>query len=366
MTRLRYGLLGAGMMGQEHMRNLRLLEEVELVAFLDTDEAMVNRAQAIEPLAVRAHDMDDLLAHDLDALIVATPNFQHADQLLALADQPNLAILCEKPICTRIDDVKRLAETFEGRAAPLWVGMEYRFMPAMKAFLGKCDGVGDKHLLSIREHRYPFLKKVNDWNRFNRFSGGTFVEKCCHFFDLMRLILDQDPERVFATGGQVCNHLDEHYTEGTPDILDHGLVIVEFDGGARATLDLCMFAEGAKFEQDVSLTGNEARLDVHIPGPHPRQLESPAELNFYPRWSSAEHEIIELPSEVKAAGAHQGATYYAHQAFARTVKSGRPIEVTLRDGLLAVLMGMAAQASIETGSAIAIDAINLGIQETNT
>ncbi len=38
MKRLRYGLLGAGMMGQEHMRNLRLLEEVELVAFMDTDE----------------------------------------------------------------------------------------------------------------------------------------------------------------------------------------------------------------------------------------------------------------------------------------------------------------------------------------
>ena len=60
----------------------------------------------------------------------------------------------------------------------------------------------------------------------------------------MRLILDQDPVRVFATGGQACNHLDEHYPQGTPDILDHGLVIVEFDGGARATLDLCMFAEG--------------------------------------------------------------------------------------------------------------------------
>ena len=364
MTKLRYGLLGAGMMGQEHMRNLRLLEEIELVAFMDTDETMADRARLIEPRAERVNHVDDLLVQDLDALVVATPNFQHADQLLALAEQPNLAILCEKPICTQIGDVKRLAETFEGRTAPLWVGMEYRFMPAMQAFLGKCDRVGDKHLLSIREHRYPFLKKVDDWNRFNRFSGGTFVEKCCHFFDLMRLILDQDPVRVFATGGQACNHLDERYAEGTPDILDHGLVIVEFDGGARATLDLCMFAEGAKFEQDVSLTGAEARLDVHIPGPHPRQSESPAQINLYPRRSSAEHEIIELSSEIKSAGAHQGATYYAHQAFAQTVKAGRPVEVTLRDGLLAVLMGMAAQASIENATAIAIDAVNLEIHDS--
>ena len=143
MKRLRYGLLGAGMMGQEHMRNLRLLEEVELVAFMDTDDTMANRAQLIEPQAERVNHVDDLLAQDLDALVVATPNFQHADQLLALAEQPNLAILCEKPICTQVGDVKRLAETFEGRSAPLWVGMEYRFMPAMQAFLGKCTGVGD-------------------------------------------------------------------------------------------------------------------------------------------------------------------------------------------------------------------------------
>ena len=74
--------------------------------------------------------------------------------------------------------------------------------------------------------------------------------------------------------------------------------------------------------------------------------------------------MIELSSEIKAAGAHQGATYYAHQAFARTVKSGAPVEVTLRDGLLAVLMGMAAQASIQEGQAIAIDAVNLEVHDS--
>jgi myo-inositol 2-dehydrogenase / D-chiro-inositol 1-dehydrogenase len=57
-------------------------------------------------------------------------------------------------------------------------------------------------MLTIREHRFPFLEKVGDWNRFNRNTGGTLVEKCCHFFDLMRLILRDDPVRVMASGGQ--------------------------------------------------------------------------------------------------------------------------------------------------------------------
>jgi predicted dehydrogenase len=39
--------------------------------------------------------------------------------------------------------------------------------------------------------------------------GGTLVEKCCHFFDLMRLICAADPVRVMASGGQAVNHVDE-------------------------------------------------------------------------------------------------------------------------------------------------------------
>ena len=68
---------------------------------------------------------------------------------------------------------------------------------------------GDFKMLTITEHRFPFLQKVGDWNRFNENSGGTFVEKCCHFFDLMRLIIGADPIRVMASGRQEVNHLDE-------------------------------------------------------------------------------------------------------------------------------------------------------------
>ena len=53
MTKLRYGLPECRNDGPRTYGNLRLLDEVEL-EFLDTDEGMANRAQVIEPLAVRA------------------------------------------------------------------------------------------------------------------------------------------------------------------------------------------------------------------------------------------------------------------------------------------------------------------------
>ena len=55
--------------------------------------------------------------------------------------------------------------------------------------------IGELKMLSIREHRFPFLVKVNDWNRFAKNTGGTLVEKCCHFFDLMRLIVQSEVKK---------------------------------------------------------------------------------------------------------------------------------------------------------------------------
>ena len=54
-------------------------------------------------------------------------------------------------------------------------------------------GVGTLHQVAIREHREPFYPKVGDWNRFTANTGGTLVEKCCHYFNLMDFILKEKP-----------------------------------------------------------------------------------------------------------------------------------------------------------------------------
>lgn len=58
-----------------------------------------------------------------------------------------------------------------------------------------------------------FRIEVDNWNRFTANTGGTLVEKCCHFFDLMRRITGCNPLRVFATGGQVIRRLRENTRE---------------------------------------------------------------------------------------------------------------------------------------------------------
>lgn len=65
--------------------------------------------------------------------------------------------------------------------------------------------VGDIKKVTIRENRYPFLSKVGEWNKDTEKSGDTLVEKCCHFFDLFRLIISKEMSGCVSKGKQVSH-----------------------------------------------------------------------------------------------------------------------------------------------------------------
>lgn len=358
----RYGFIGCGMMGQEHLRNIALLPDARVSRIFEPDDAMAARSLALAPDARRAARLEEVVSDpQVDCLVVASPNFRHAQQLRDIAELRALPVLLEKPACTSIDDVCSLAALAEAYPEPLWVAMEYRYMPPVARLVEEMHSqrhTGPVTMLSIREHRFPFLPKVGDWNRFNRYTGGTLVEKCCHFFDLMRLLTQSEAVRVFASGSAAHNHLEERYEEGKPDILDNAFVIVDFASGQRAMLELCMFAEGARYQEEITIVGPRARIECLVPGPGrfwPSHLGDPPapKLVISPREPKGPREI-EVPVDPRAlaAGDHNGATLYQHQRFLAAVRERRPAEVGLRDGLAAVVLGLAAQASIRTGQAI--------------
>ena len=239
------------MMGREHLRNIALLKGTNVTVIYEPAAEMAQAASLLAPDAYFAKTIDELLVDQrLDCLVIASPNYCHVDQLDAIAEKVSLPILVEKPLFTTTDDLERIQAFQSSYKAPVWVAMEYRYMPPMQKFINTVDSVtGDIKLLTITEHRFP-LEKVNNWNRFNENSGGTFVEKCCHFFDLMRLILRGDPVQVMASAGQEVNHLDEIYNDRPADIWDCGYVLVDFANGTRAMLELSMFAEDLNFRND--------------------------------------------------------------------------------------------------------------------
>jgi predicted dehydrogenase len=348
---IRYGIIGTGMMGLEHLLNLRLIEDAVVTAISDPHEtSRVNgRNTAPEGVAVYEDHRELLAKAPLDALVIASPNHTHVDVLDDVFTlRPDAHVLVEKPLCTTVDDCRRVEKAAATHGGVVQVGMEYRYMPPIARFLEKLatgEG-GTLRMCAIREHRYPFLPKVGDWNRFSRNTGGTLVEKCCHFFDLMNVIVRAQPVRVYASGAMDVNHQDERYDGEKPDIIDNAYAVVDFADGTRALLDLCMFAEGTRNEQEICAVGDTAKLECFVPE------GTVVTGRRIPREITTEHVPVE--ERLLKAGFHQGATYYQHLAFLRAIREGTPPEVSVADGLLAVAMGQAGEISAREGRPVTL------------
>jgi Oxidoreductase family, NAD-binding Rossmann fold len=198
---LRCAILGCGMMGQEHCsyisgfpRDLRLdylcdphqpsldrcakvWREFALIADAGSDRAVGGMQH--EPRQVL--DEQELLehhVHDIDLLVIASPNYLHTDTLLRWGRYEHLTILVEKPVAVSEDQLNVLRRTDFLREARIWVAMEYRFIPAIAKLIDLIpDVVGDIKMVTIRENRYPFLHKIGGWNRDRTRTGDSLVEK---------------------------------------------------------------------------------------------------------------------------------------------------------------------------------------------
>ncbi len=349
---IRYGVIGTGMMGIEHILNINALDGAGVTAVADPDAGSRAAGAAAAGIGDEGvfSDHRDLIASGLcDAIVVASPNHTHID-ILPDVLHAGLHVLAEKPLCTTVEDCRTVIEAAEGYDGVAWMGMEYRYKPAIARLVEEVNEgtAGRVHMVAIREHRFPFLVKVGDWNRFNRNTGGTLVEKCCHFFDLMNLITGAEPVRVYASGGQSVNHLDETYDGEVPDILDNAYVIVDYDGGARAMLDLCMFAEGSRNEQEIAVTGDAGKVEAFVP-------ESVVRIGRRSDGAVTEFEVID--DRVAYAGLHEGSSYLEHLDFLEAIRNGTPAKVTFEDGMRAVAIGVAAHRSIEDGRPVSWDEV---------
>jgi len=143
---------------------------------------------------------------------------------------------------------------------------------------------------------------------------------------------------VYASGAQDVNHLDEEYDGEIPDIIDNAFVIVDYANGARGLLDLCMFSEGSKNEQEISVVGSLAKVEAFVPENF---------IRFSYRDGTTSAEIPVRDERITYAGMHEGASFLEHVDFLDAIRRATPPKVTLEDGFLSVAIGVAAHRSID-------------------
>jgi len=343
------------------MRVATLLDRAKVHGIYDPQERSLDVAEAefakiSSGKLVRYADLESACNdQDIDAYFICTPNYTHY-LVLREVIKTGKPIFVEKPMATTVADAAKMVEMVESYSSFIQIGLQYRYKRQyVEAYHEALDrkSLGDIKTISMSEYRPPFLDKVEQWNKFSELSGGTLVEKCCHYFDLINLMADSRAARVFASGGQAITFKDFEKDGKRSDIDDHAFVIIEYENGIRASFTLNMFCP--EFEEEMIVVGDRGRLVAREKFYYQQQKPSTGtiELELGEEGPSKISEVT-YPKLIEESG-HHGSTFYEHQKFMDQLE-GKPADcATAEQGLWAVIVAAAAQRSIESGAPVSID-----------
>jgi predicted dehydrogenase len=197
------GHRGAGTWGRELL--VECGDHVELVGLFDRNPLRLEAARrAIGVEAVPSTDLAGLIeATRPDTLIVCSRDDAHVEHIVQ-ALEAGVDVVTEKPMATTALMCRRILETERRTGQRLDVAFNYRFAPTARwikellrsGVIGEVAAV-DFHWYLDTRHGADYFRR---WHALESCSGGLFVHKATHHFDLLNWFLDADPAAVFAQG----------------------------------------------------------------------------------------------------------------------------------------------------------------------
>jgi predicted dehydrogenase len=230
MTKLRMGVIGAGLWGNNHAHTFNILPETELMAVCDIDAGRAERMKAEFGAKIAVTDYTKLLARDdIDAVSIATPDFTHTPIILA-ALGAGKHVLSEKPLATNVREAEEIAEVASISAGKLMIDFHNRVNPVfaqMRAMVQAGD-IGTARHGSARLSNTTFVPfEMLNWAA--KSSALWFLGS--HLVDVLRFILNDEVSRVYAVtrAGQLA--------AGGVDTKDFHVSVLEFAKGTVVSME---------------------------------------------------------------------------------------------------------------------------------
>ncbi len=225
----RLGFLGVGWIGRHRMT--AILESGAGIASViaDPSSQMVEEARRLAPESAIASDLDELLRHDLDGVVIATPSAQHAEQSIR-GLKAGVAVFCQKPLGRTAEEVKAVVDAAKAADRLLGVDLSYRETAAMKRIrdIIRSGELGTVFAADLVFHNAYGPDKP--WFYDKALSGGGCVmDLGVHLIDLALWALDF-PEVV-----NVSSHLmgaGKRLAAGSQQVEDYGVASLELASGA--------------------------------------------------------------------------------------------------------------------------------------
>ena len=207
MKTIGYAIVGTGYFGAELGRILETIEGAKLVAVLDPENG--------ETIAKELHcdvetDLDVLCARpDVEAVIVATPNYLHKEPVLAAA-RHGKNVFCEKPIALSYADCDEMVRACEEAGVVFMAGHVMNFFNGVrhaKQLIGE-GKIGKVLYCHSARNGWEQIQPSVSWKKIRAKSGGHLYHHI-HELDCIQFIMGPATE-VTMTGGNVA-HKGEHF-----------------------------------------------------------------------------------------------------------------------------------------------------------
>lgn len=291
MEKIRFGIVGMGMMGRMRLTNLHCrIPQAEVIAICDMRKEQVEAVQKEFNIQYGYTDYQQMLENpEIDAIVIATGADAHKDQCVA-ACKAKKHVFCEKPLAKTVADCREIEQAaVENNTKCFTVGFMRRFDPSYAEAKEKIkNGAIGKPILfkgvsldpaSVLPYHLEGVK--------NGIYVPWFIEMGSHDTDLARWFLEGEPETSHAFGdAYVCKELKDY------NDYDNGFSLTRFDNGTTAYIQVGRTGTCSHVESEIVGTKGTIRVNSV---PRKNYLSSFTEAgyleecqeNFLKRWEDA-------------------------------------------------------------------------------
>ncbi|HEY0031671.1 MAG TPA: Gfo/Idh/MocA family oxidoreductase [Devosia sp.] len=213
-VRPRVGFLGTGRIGLLRMQSLLDQNIVEPVLVSDPSAEMLDAARKLAPEAAHAASLDEMLDHDLDGLVIATPSALHAEQSIRALER-GIAVFCQKPLGRTKGEVDAVIAAAREADRVLGVDLSYRYTAGMQQIrsLVQSGSLGNVFAADLVFHNAYGPDKPWFFDR-SLSGGGCVMDLGVHLVDLALWTLDfpqvtSVSSHLFSAGKPIRNDSDK-------------------------------------------------------------------------------------------------------------------------------------------------------------
>lgn len=260
LRRPRVGFLGVGWIGRHRMEAALATGAIDPVGIADPSSEQLDAALDLAPGASAAAGLDDLLALDLDGLVIATPSALHAEQSIKALEQ-GVAVFCQKPLGRNAGEAAAVVEAARSADRLLAVDLSYRFTEGMQQIrrLMQEGALGKVFAADLVFHNAYGPDKPWFYDR-TLSGGGCVMDLGVHLTDLALWALDYPQVRSVSSSLYAGG---ERLAAGASQVEDYAVATIETADGTTLRL-ACSWRLHAGREAEISAsfygTGGGAKL----------------------------------------------------------------------------------------------------------